>query len=145
MEELLPNFSGQTVVFYITGSAGTPSWIAEGVVLDEPSFQNQGGRLFVVGLTPPPVEGEEMDWSDARQACLAWESVLYYFAMRSEEYYAYGKSVEETSKSVEETRVSCERPSTGKRKLVGVLFTVLFLLILAAILVAIIVWTVRLF
>ena len=137
IEEQLLDFTGQSVVFYVKTSQGSPTWLAEGIVLEEPSFRRQGDRLFVVGITTHEVDkAGESGWSDNREACLAWDSVLYYIALPSEDYYAY-RNREDATDETSEKRTSI------KRQVIGALITALFILILPAILVVLIIWIVK--
>ena len=82
-EEVLPDFLGKLVVFYITG-AGATSWGDSGVVMDFIDFRRIGNRLFVVGRLPQAV-GAEWVWS--LQSGIAWDSVAHYLVFDSLEDY----------------------------------------------------------
>ena len=86
MNEQFPDFTGKSVVFYFMTNAGMPDWMNEGIVLDSPTFQMQGNRLFVVGQTPDAPGTDESFWSANRQAALAWEAVFHYVVLPIEEY-----------------------------------------------------------
>lgn len=89
IDEQIPNFLDQSVAFYLRNVDGLPDWIADGVVLDSPVLRKIGDRIFVIGQTTYDPENPVMDdWTENREACLAWDSVVYYIAMPSKEYYA---------------------------------------------------------
>lgn len=88
IEELIPNFTDRSVAFYLREADGLPDWIADGVVLDSPVLRKIGDRVFVVGQTTyDPDDPRSDDWTENREACLAWDAIIYYIAMPSMEYY----------------------------------------------------------
>ncbi len=87
MDDQLPDFTGQTVVFYITTSSESLMWVADGIAMDSPSFHRQGDRVFVTGKTPPADDNSEVfDREANRDIGLAWDSVFYYVVAPTKEY-----------------------------------------------------------
>jgi hypothetical protein len=142
IEERIPDFTGQSVAFYIAKTDGLPSWVSDGVVLDSPTLQKQGDRIFVVGRTTLETDLEKADWSDNREACLAWGAVIYYIVMPSGEYYDLRQLDDGQEEDVRPEK--CEKPISKKRQLILGMVTALFLLILLAVLVALVIWIVKL-
>jgi hypothetical protein len=129
MEEKIPDFSGKTVVFYITTPFSAPRWATDGVVLESPSFQTHGSRLFVIGRTPKDAENTiESDWSANQESGLAWDSVLYYVVMGSEEYQV-------------KMQVPAKQPI--RSRLLNLFITVMGVCISVSLLAGIIVWIIK--
>lgn len=137
VEERLPDFTGKAVVFYVSAVLGASSWLTDGTALESPRFDLQAGRLFVTGRTfDYSEEGIDKEWSDNRDACLAWESVLYYIAMPTDEYRAFHKKGDQVPEAV-------EKKSTTRSQVFGLIIIILFMLILLASLIGITVWIVK--
>lgn len=140
-EERLPDFNDKIVSFYLSAGSGVPAWLTEGAILRSPTFELQGGRLFVTGRTLDNSHDEtDKEWSDDRNACLAWESVLFYVALPTNEYWSFRKRDDERDDQTPE--VAGKAPLT-RGQLLGLIISILFMLILLALLVAIIVWIVN--
>jgi hypothetical protein len=81
LEDRLPDFSGKIVVLYLRG-ASRP--IQDGVVVEFPTFERFGGRLFLLGRVPDFVGS---DWVSHLQHGLAWDDVISYLIFDSREQY----------------------------------------------------------
>ena len=88
MDENLPDFTGKTVVLYITATSSGARWAQDGIVLESPTFHTQGERLFLTGQTPNNPRSSDHDWYSNRDAGVAWDSVLQYVALPSKDYQA---------------------------------------------------------
>lgn len=64
-----PDFSDKVVSFTLYDNQFSHDFI-------NPSFEEQGGRLFVVGQVPVGATGS--GWTDGKIAAIAWESVMEY-------------------------------------------------------------------
>src|SRR5687767_4972081 len=91
----LPDFNGKVVTFYCVNEP------PEGAVaLISPTFDTQGGRLFVLGKIAPDQPGH---WDDGLQSAVAWDQVNNYvvfdsledFRTRLAAFYARSKSGEQ--------------------------------------------------
>ena len=78
----LPDFGGKVIVLYLSHAAPP---IQNGTVLEYASFQEYGGRLFVVGRVPSI--DEEGEWVANLQSGVAWDSVNHYLIFDSREDY----------------------------------------------------------
>src|SRR5207244_3365084 len=87
MDAELPDFTGQSVVFY-TSKSDAPDWMDEGTTLESPALQKHGDRWFVVGRTPKSSD-EDPSWFNDRMAAIAWDVVHYYVVVPTDEYEAY--------------------------------------------------------
>lgn len=70
-------FSGKVVSF---GSAN------DTLAIKDICFENQNGRLFVVGVVPKGATSN--DWAVGRPCAIAWEAVTDYMIFDSEDQYA---------------------------------------------------------
>ncbi len=76
----LPDFAGKVVLLYLTYTSDD-----RGIVLEDPVFQAQGDRLFLVGRI---AEGTSPnDWVAGSMSGVAWESVDQYLVFDSLEDY----------------------------------------------------------
>ncbi len=80
MEDTLPDLSGRIVVLYLHGRRDP-----DGSVLQDASFQRQGGRLFLVGKIPEGVSAN--DWVQGIESAVAWDRVEEYLVFGSLEDY----------------------------------------------------------
>ena len=73
IDDVEPDFTGQVVKVLIEGPDKKWQWWS----LDEPRFERQHDRLFLVGgLTDP--DPSKSFWGRKVRAHLAWDSVRYY-------------------------------------------------------------------
>ena len=76
----LPDFSGKVVILYLSNSTDE-----RGIVLQDPVFQIQGDRLFLLGRI---AEGTSPnDWVAGVYSGVAWECVDQYLVFDSLEDY----------------------------------------------------------
>ena len=68
-----PEFDGKTVAFYATGFKAVGALIS-------PRFEEQGGRLFVVGEAAT----SSGNWAEGASAAIAWDEVRSYIALDSD-------------------------------------------------------------
>ena len=77
-KDSLPDFSGKCISIRARGSRYSHD-------LYDPSFEYQGGKLFIVGTVP---EGaSESCWDDNQTCALDWENVIKYTLFDSKEAY----------------------------------------------------------
>ncbi|OPZ28991.1 MAG: hypothetical protein BWZ02_01108 [Lentisphaerae bacterium ADurb.BinA184] len=72
MKYRLPDFAGKTVSFSTADST---------LGVEEPRFETQGGRLFVVGIVPKGATTS--DWAAGVRCAVAWEAVTDYLIFES--------------------------------------------------------------
>ena len=101
------NFEGQSVLFYVSTPPVCPQWLGEGLVINSPTFQTIGERLFVVGEAP-----KGSDWSSERPSAIAWDSVIHYVMIPTDEYEA-----QKNDEPVEVEDVPPAQPEGKKPKL----------------------------
>ena len=90
-QEILPNFQGKVVAVYIKDNDNP-------AILENPTFENQGGRLFLVGR----YTYEEWFWVHNLPCGVAWDQVECYFVFDSVDDYL--------------ARMNRKRPTKGKKK-----------------------------
>jgi hypothetical protein len=71
--EIEPNFSGKVVKVLLGVSDAKWNWWS----VDEPTFELQHGRLFLVGKLTIPNPGESF-WGSKHTACVPWNSIWVY-------------------------------------------------------------------
>jgi hypothetical protein len=72
VQDVEPNFTGLVVKVLIKGPDNWQWWS-----LDEPTFEQQHGRLFLVGpLTDP--DPTRRFWGRTVRAHVPWDAILYY-------------------------------------------------------------------
>jgi hypothetical protein len=76
MKHRLPDFTGKTVSFSTADST---------LGIEEPRFETQGGRLFVVGVVPKGATTS--DWAVGVRCAVAWEAVTDYLVFQSVDDY----------------------------------------------------------
>ena len=74
--EPTPDFKGKTVSFSTAEST---------LAIVEPTFETQGGRLFVVGTIP--AKASTNDWAEGRLSAVAWDAVTDYIVFDSVDQY----------------------------------------------------------
>lgn len=81
-----PDFLNKLVSLYLTNATEE-----RGVVLDNPTFELQGGRLFLIGNI---AEGTtENDWAAGIPSAVAWDRVEQYLIFDSLEDYLFRTSL----------------------------------------------------
>lgn len=78
MKDKLPNFTGKTLSVILIGDETSH-------VIVNPRFEMQGGRLFLIGTSPPGASIR--DWLAELEECLAWDRVQEYVVFSSAEEY----------------------------------------------------------
>jgi hypothetical protein len=76
LEERWPDFTDKVVM--VQSNIPTVSWR-----LLSPTFENQGGRIFIVGRSLP----NQDPWPAGSRIGMPWDSVAYYFVFESPEAY----------------------------------------------------------
>ena len=71
----LPDFQDRTVVFYLRAAG-----YDHAPALDSPTFESQGGRLFIVGKQTKVGSGH---WAEGQQFSIAWDEVQMYVVFSS--------------------------------------------------------------
>lgn len=71
-----PNFNGKVLALTV-GSDG------EGLILASPTFEQQCGRVFLVGAVPPAVGV----WAGGSRGAVAWDAVTDYLVFDSIDEY----------------------------------------------------------
>ena len=72
-----PDFTGKVLVVY---SANAPRACQDGTVLEYPSLEMRGGRLFLTGRFP---DIKEQEWVSNCQTAIAWDSIIQYVEYKS--------------------------------------------------------------
>ena len=78
MKKTVPDFSMKVVTFGIVGDD-------HGYAVENPRFEIQAGRLFLVGTVPPG--GSTRDWSEGALIGVAWDKVTDYLVFDSAKDY----------------------------------------------------------
>ena len=89
---IVPDFSGKVLSISLIDDDNNHDLV-------EPRFEMQGGRLFLLGLTP--VGATRGDWSAGALCAVAWERVTDYFVFGSLEEYT--KAIVTCTEAKEET------------------------------------------
>lgn len=76
----LPDLSGKLICIYMTGRSQAR------YILQDVSFDIQGGRLFVVGRIPEDYD-KYVTWAKGKPAAIAWDCVDYYILFESVEQF----------------------------------------------------------
>jgi len=76
LDDHLPDFSGKLICIYMSGRSGAR------YVLQDVTFEMQGGRLFVVGQIPGDYD-KQVTWAKGKPAAIAWDCVDYYILFES--------------------------------------------------------------
>ena len=76
MKNKIPDFSGKIVSLSTADSILTTQ---------NPHFEQQGGRLFVVGIVPKG--GSRNNWAQGTLSAVAWDAVTDYLVFNSEKEY----------------------------------------------------------
>jgi hypothetical protein len=78
MKKHLPEFSGKVLSVLCVGED-------TGQLIFNPSFQEQGGRLFMVGTVPK--EASRDNWMECLPCAIAWDTVQDYVIFASMDDY----------------------------------------------------------
>lgn len=81
-----PDFSGKCVSFSMEGEDSCND-------LNDPEFENQCGRWFVVGTIP--VGATTSDWAANRKGAVAWDKVTDYIVFEDVEDFSAATKVAE--------------------------------------------------
>ena len=93
MKDKLPNFIGKTLSVALTGEDTSH-------IIVDPRFEWQGGRLFLIGTSPPGAS--RRDWMAGLDEVLAWDCVETYVVFASaEDYFTRLKTCAKRKKSCE--------------------------------------------
>lgn len=86
----LPNFSGKCISMMLINESHSHD-------LNNPHFEYQGGRLFIIGTIP---EGaSESDWSGNQTGAVAWDRVRDYVLFDNLETYTNAVKKSETKQA----------------------------------------------
>ncbi len=83
MKESYPDFNGKVLSITIKDDTINRDLI-------NPHFENQAGRIFIIGTVPKGAT--ESDWVEGCQSSVAWDRITDYFVFDSLE--AYSKAIE---------------------------------------------------
>jgi hypothetical protein len=89
-----PDFAGKVVKVLLPGIGKSGEWWS----FEEPEFETQGGRLFLVGKLTNPTPGGTF-WAEKMTAAAAWDSVAFYTVEAVEDRMA--RKMEEAELSVQ--------------------------------------------
>jgi hypothetical protein len=78
MKKHLPQFSGKVLSVLCAGED-------TGQLIYDPAFQEQGGRLFIVGTVPK--EASRDNWMEGLPCAIAWNTVQDYVVFASMDDY----------------------------------------------------------
>ena len=82
MKESYPDFKGKVLSITIENDTTNHDLI-------DPHFENQAGRIFIIGTVPKGAT--ESDWVEGCQCSIAWNRIIEYFTFDSLE--AYSKAI----------------------------------------------------
>ncbi len=85
----LPDFTNKVISVSIAGEE-------DGRCIENPRWETQGGRLFLVGSVPRG--GSTNDWCDGIPSAVAWDQVTDYLVFDSAEHYLLRLAVYEGKK-----------------------------------------------
>lgn len=88
-KELLPDFSGKCISMRVAGS----KYLHD---LQDPHFEYQGGKLFIIGNIPRSFG--EPGWDDGKIAAIDWEHVRKYTLFDSLEDFHEAYAIAENDK-----------------------------------------------
>ncbi|MBN9520928.1 hypothetical protein J0H58_20800 [bacterium] len=74
MNEAEPDFTGLVVKLLVDGPDKWHWW-----ALQEPRFERQHGRVFLVGSLADPDPSRPSWWGRTAHACVAWDRVSFYY------------------------------------------------------------------
>lgn len=80
MDDNLPDFRGKVIAVYYMSKS-----LPDVGALEEPTFERQGGRLFLVGRVPRGVG--EGDWNAGLMTYIAWDCIAEYTVFLSVEEF----------------------------------------------------------
>jgi hypothetical protein len=83
----LPDFSGKCVSFTLIDESACND-------INDPIFEYQGGRLFVVGTIPKGATTS--DWAAGALGAVAWNRVTDYIVFETEEAFIKATKISET-------------------------------------------------
>ena len=78
MKKYLPQFTGKVLSVLCAGED-------TGQLIYDPSFQEQGGRLFMIGTVPK--EASRDNWMEGLPCAIAWDTVQDYVVFASMDDY----------------------------------------------------------
>jgi|ERR1017187_4956389 hypothetical protein len=78
MKKYLPQFTGKVLSVLCAGED-------TGQLICDPSFQEQGGRLFMIGTVPK--EASRDNWMEGLPCAIAWDTVQDYVVFASMDDY----------------------------------------------------------
>jgi len=86
MKENYPDFKGKVLSITIKDDTINRDLI-------DPHFENQAGRIFIIGTVPKGAT--ESDWVEACKSSVAWDRITDYFTFDSLEEYSKAIQVSE--------------------------------------------------
>lgn len=91
LAETFPDFSGK----YISITKFGPD--SRSVEMENPLFENLGGRIFITGVAPRG--SSKLGWLEGIRVSIAWEQVLEYYVFDDENTFAKAISVKASKES----------------------------------------------
>lgn len=92
-KEILPNFNGKCLSIKIKDSDYSHD-------LSDPSFEYQGGRLFIKGVVPKGAT--DSGWSNNQLGYVAWDQVINYLVFDSIESYQSAVKVSDDFENIKD-------------------------------------------
>ena len=86
MKESYPDFKGKVLSITIEDDTSNHDLI-------NPYFENQAGRVFIIGRVPKGAT--ESDWVKGCQCSIAWDRIIEYFIFDSLETYSKAIKISE--------------------------------------------------
>jgi hypothetical protein len=83
LREVEPDFTGMIVRVFCAELDEHWKWLT----LDEPSFERQHGRIFLVGKLSEPIPFQRDWWGRNVRVCLPWDEIKYYHTERIPDRY----------------------------------------------------------
>jgi len=82
MEDVLPSFRGKVLTIYFLDRATSGD---TGSIIEDPRWEQQAGRLFLVGTVPHGVSPG--DWNGGLVSAVAWDAIAEYTVFDSIDEY----------------------------------------------------------
>ena len=81
VDDKLPDLRGKVIAVYFMSKPD----MREGAIIEDATFERQGGRLFLVGRVPAGINPG--DWNAGLMTYIAWDCVAEYTVLASSEEF----------------------------------------------------------
>lgn len=97
-KDAIPDFSGKTISMMLVDESHSHD-------LDDPHFEYQGGRLFIIGTVP--IVATDSGWNGNQTGAVAWECVRDYTLFPNLETYIKAVNQSESAPENGSTENTC--------------------------------------